>query len=57
MEKGLIKKPKLRSYLFMALFEFFRMVLFLVGIICSSNHVSVAALGVFVAATLTARVS
>jgi glycerol uptake facilitator-like aquaporin len=57
MEKGLIKKPMLRSYLFMALFEFFGMVLFLVGINCSGNDASVAALGLFVAATLTGRVS
>jgi glycerol uptake facilitator-like aquaporin len=57
MEQGLIKKPKLRSYLFMALFEFFGMVLFLVGINCSGNDASVAALGLFVAATLTGRVS
>jgi glycerol uptake facilitator-like aquaporin len=57
MEKGLIKKPKLRSYLFMALFEFFGMVLFLVGINCSGNDASVASLGLFVAATLTGRVS
>ena len=53
MEKGLIKKPKLRSNLFMALFEFFGVVLFLVGINYSDNDASVAALGVFVAATLT----
>ncbi len=57
MEQGLIKKPKLRSYLFMALFEFFGMVLFLVGINCSGNDASVAALGLFVAATLTGRLS
>jgi glycerol uptake facilitator-like aquaporin len=57
MEQGLIKKPKLRSYMFMALFEFFGMVLFLVGINCSANNADVAALGLFVAATLTGRVS
>lgn len=57
MEKGLIKKPKLRSYLFMAMYEFFGMVLFLVGINCSGNDASVASLGLFVAATLTGRVS
>lgn len=57
MEKGLIKKPKLRSYLFMALYEYFGMVLFLVGINCSGNDASVASLGLFVAATLTGRVS
>lgn len=57
MEQGLIKKPKLRSYLFMALFEYFGMVLFLVGINCSGNDASVAALGLFVAATLTGRLS
>ena len=57
MEQGLIKKPKLRSYLFMALFEYFGMILFLVGINCSGNDASVAALGLFVAATLTGRVS
>jgi len=57
MEQGLIKKPKLRSYLFLALFEFFGMVLFLVGINCSGNDASVAALGLFVSATLTGRLS
>ena len=57
MEQGLIKKPKLRSYLFMALFEYFGMVIFLVGINCSGNDASVVALGLFVAATLTGRLS
>ena len=41
----------------MALFEYFGMILFLVGINCSGNDASVAALGLFVAATLTGRLS
>jgi len=57
MEQGLIKNPVLRSYLYMALYEFFGMVLFLTGINCSQNDASVAALGLFVAATLTGRLS
>ena len=57
MEQGLIKNPALRSYLYMALYEFFGMVLFLVGINCSQNNASVAALGLFIAATLTGRLS
>jgi glycerol uptake facilitator-like aquaporin len=57
MEQGLIKNPIFLSYLYMAMYEFFGMVLFLVGINCSQNDASVAALGLFVAATLTGRVS
>ncbi len=57
MEQGLIKNPVCRSYLFMALYEFFGMMLFLVGINCSQNNASVAALGLFIAATLTGRLS
>ena len=57
MEQGLITNPILRSYLYMAVYEFFGMVLFLVGINCSQNNASVAALGLFVAATLTGRLS
>jgi glycerol uptake facilitator-like aquaporin len=57
MEQGLIKNPILRSYLYMAMYEFFGMVLFLTGINCSQNDASVAALGLFVAATLTGRLS
>ena len=41
----------------MALFLYFGMILFLVGINCSGNDASVAALGLFVAATLTGRLS
>lgn len=41
----------------MALYEFFGMVIFLVGINCSQNAASVAALGLFLAATLTGRLS
>ena len=57
MEKGLIKKPELRNYLYMALYEFLGIVLAIVGINCSRNDASVASLGFFVAATLTGRVS
>jgi glycerol uptake facilitator-like aquaporin len=57
MEQGVINKPSLRSYLFVALFEYFGMVLLLVGINCSGNDASVSAGGLFVAATLTARLS
>jgi glycerol uptake facilitator-like aquaporin len=41
----------------MGMYEFFGMILFLVGINCSQNDASVAALGLFVAATLTGRLS
>ena len=41
----------------MALYEFFGCVLFLVGINCSQNDAAVAALGLFIAATLTGRLS
>lgn len=41
----------------MALYEFFGMTLFLVGVNCSLNDASVAALGLFIAATLTGRLS
>lgn len=57
MEQGLIKNPVLRSYLFMALYEYLGMIFFLVGINCSQNDASVAALGLFIAATLTGRLS
>jgi glycerol uptake facilitator-like aquaporin len=57
MEKGLIKQPKLKNYLFMVLYEYFGMVLFIVALNCSRNNAAVAALGLFVAATLTGRVS
>ena len=57
MEQGLITNPILRSYLYMAVYEFFGMVLFLVGINCSSNNPTVVALGLFIAATLTGRLS
>ena len=57
MEQGLIKNPKLRSYLYMSLYEYFGCLLFLVGINCSQNDASVAALGLFIAATLTGRLS
>jgi glycerol uptake facilitator-like aquaporin len=57
MEQGLIKNKRLRSYMFMAMYEFFGMILFLVGINCSQNDASVAALGLFIAATLTGRLS
>jgi glycerol uptake facilitator-like aquaporin len=43
--------------MFMGMYEFFGMILFLVGINCSQNDASVAALGLFVAATLTGRLS
>ena len=57
MEQGLIKNHRLRSYLYMALYEFFGCLLFIVGINCSQNDASVAALGLFIAATLTGRLS
>jgi hypothetical protein len=57
MEQGLIKNPKLRSYLYMSLYEYIGCLLFLVGINCSQNDASVAALGLFIAATLTGRLS
>lgn len=57
MESGIIKKPKLKSYLFMALYEYIGMMIFLIGINCSTNDASVAALGLFIAATLTGRLS
>ena len=57
MEQGLIKNPRCRSYMYMSLYEFFGCILFLVGINCSNNDASVAALGLFIAATLTGRVS
>jgi glycerol uptake facilitator-like aquaporin len=57
MEQGLIKNPVLRSYLYMALYEFMGMTIFLVGINCSQNSASVAALGLFISATLTGRLS
>lgn len=41
----------------MGLFEFLGCLLFLVGINCSQNDASVAALGLFIAATLTGRLS
>ena len=57
MEQGLVKNHRLRSYLYMALYEFFGCLLFIVGINCSQNDASVAALGLFIAATLTGRLS
>lgn len=57
MEQGLIKNPVLRSYLYMALYEFMGMTIFLIGINCSQNNASVAALGLFISATLTGRLS
>ena len=57
MEQGLINKPQIRSYIFMGLFEFLGCMFFLVGINCSQNDASVAALGLFIAATLTGRLS
>jgi glycerol uptake facilitator-like aquaporin len=41
----------------MALYEFLGMVIFLVGINCSQNHPGVVALGLFISATLTGRLS
>ena len=57
MEQGIINRPECRSYMYMALYEFFGCLLFLVGINCSQNDASVAALGLFIAATLTGRLS
>jgi len=57
MEQGLVKDQRLRGYIFMALYEFLGMVIFLVGINCSQNNPAVVALGLFVAATLTGRLS
>ena len=57
MEQGLIKNHRLRSYIYMAIYEFFGCVLFIVGINCSQNDATVASLGLFIAATLTGRLS
>ena len=57
MEQGLVKQPGFRSYIPMGLYEFYGMILFLVGINCSQNDASVVALGLFIAATLTGRLS
>ena len=41
----------------MSIYEYIGCLLFLVGINCSQNDASVAALGLFIAATLTGRLS
>jgi glycerol uptake facilitator-like aquaporin len=41
----------------MATYEFLGMVIFLVGINCSQNNPAVVALGLFISATLTGRLS
>lgn len=41
----------------MGLYEYLGMIFFLVGINCSQNRADVVALGLFIAATLTGRLS
>jgi hypothetical protein len=57
MEQGLVKDQRLRGYIYMATYEFLGMVIFLVGINCSQNNPAVVALGLFISATLTGRLS
>ena len=46
-----------KSFLFLALYEFIGTFLFLVGVNTAANNAAVAAIGLFIAATLTGRVS
>jgi glycerol uptake facilitator-like aquaporin len=54
MESGIIAQ---KSYIFLALYEFFGCMIALIGINCSGNSAIVCAMSIFIAATLTGRVS
>lgn len=56
MESGLLKMISGKNFLFLAFYEFIGTFIALVGINCARNDAAVAAVGIFIAATLTGRV-